>query len=114
MTYAVIDGAPHAIAVEFDDRRSGWWFRMPSLGFEFMACYVVGGDDPFDDNAPRFLSADVSCAAAGYEADIAITLGYAGDITEDLFASAALKALRAAFPDVFAGFAGTVELPRAE
>ena len=114
MTHAVIDGVPHAIAVEFDDRRSGWWFRMPSLGFEFMACYVIGGDDPFDDNAPRFLEADVACAAAGCEARISIRLGSSGAITEDLFASAALKALRANFPEVFAGFAGTVKLPRAE
>ncbi|GLT22836.1 hypothetical protein GCM10007933_22970 [Zoogloea oryzae] len=114
MTHAVIDGVPHAITVEFDDRRSGWWFRMPSLGFEFMAWGTSDGDHFDDPNAPQFLEADVACAAAGCEARISIRLGSSGAITEDLFASAALKALRAAFPEVFAGFAGTVELPRAE
>lgn len=113
MTHALIDGRAHEIAAEFDERRCGWWFRMPSLGIEFLACYTSASEDPDGLGCPAFLEAEVDCAAAGYDAHISIALGRSGFVTEDLFASAALKALRTAFPEVFAGFAGAVELPRA-
>jgi len=112
MTYAVMDGRLHKIGVEFDDRHVGWWFRMESLGIEFMAWPTSGGVDPDDGSGPHFLCAEVSCSASAWpEQYITMRLGDSGTVTEDLFASMTLKALRAAYPDVFAGFVGTVEKP---
>ena len=79
MTHVVIDGRAHEISAEFDERRCGWWFRMPSVGIEFLAGYTSASEDPDDLGGPTFLEAEVDCAAAGYDAHISIALGRSGE-----------------------------------
>lgn len=74
--------------VEYDEKRCGWWFR--GLGFEFMAYFTLRG----------YLEADVHREGESPDQDvhIAIPLPPSGRMTEDLFATAALKQLRRFWP----------------
>ena len=84
----------NCIHVEYDEKRCGWWFR--GMGFDFMAYFTIGGDPLAEDfdACPGFLEADVQREGEPYEAHVTIPLPTSGIMTEDLFATAALKQLR--------------------
>ncbi|RTL41601.1 MAG: hypothetical protein EKK49_01845, partial [Rhodocyclaceae bacterium] len=75
------DGRLHEVAVEYDDKRGGWW--LAGLGFDFFAhaCF-----DCFEANVKR--------EGSDLELNIRISLAESGtNVTEDVFASKCLKEL---------------------